>query len=1344
VRLWGETLEDRLAPALGNPVQSFIDPMGNTGDFFGAVVARSGNYVLVGAQGAYRSQGAAVLFDTAGDRLQMYLDPDAVNNDLFGTSVAMSGNKVLVGALGVNTFTGAAYVYDTAGQLQQTFADPNNAPGDSFGTSVAFVGNDVLVGAPGVSGNHGAAYLFDGAGNLLQTFVDPGNKTGSGDFGWSLATWANNVLVGALQDHAGRGAAYLFDTSGNLLQSYSNPGNTVGDGFGISLALSGNLLVVGTNNTGTAYLFDTTGTLLKTFTDPQGTPGDNFGSVVALSDDDILVSAFGFNFNAGAAYLFDTAGNLLQTFSDPGNSTDAHFGDALALTDTDVLLGALGVGGAGAAYDYGLPATVSALAGNNEAATVGTPFGTLAEAQVIDAQGNPVAAATVTFTETNGPNGAGATFTGGARTATATTNKQGLAYAPVLTANHTPGAFTVTAQAGAPGAATSASAVWRLTNLPDSRPPTLGNILETLAEPDGANFDLFGHDVAGSGSEVLAGADVANGTAGAAYLFSAAGSLLRTYTDPARTAGDLFGNAVAIAGNEVLVGAEYSSGLAGAAYLFDSLGNLLQSFTDPNNTAGDDFGGSVALAGNDVLIGAQGVNGQGAAYLYNTAGTLLDTFTDPNNNPGDQFGHAVALSSSNVLIGARQTNLARGAAYLYDTAGKLLQTYTAPASSRADFFGRALALAGSDVLVGAAGINGFSGAVYLFDTAGNLLESYSDPDSALGDQFGTSVAIAGNEVLVSAIGADASQGAAYLYNTAGNLLQTIADPNAVGGDGFGTSVALAGGGIIVGADVNEDQGAVYLYGSPAAVNVLAGDALAAVVGAPFGSRPSVQILDAAGNPVAGANVTFSAGTGLTGAAASFAASSSVSVTTDAQGIAVAPALTADDTAGDFSLTAAVGNEASATFFLTNRAGAPAGIAAIGGAGQNTVIGTAFAVPLAASVTDAYGNPVAGIPVLFAAPASGASAAFAALPMALTNAQGIATAPPLLANHGRGAFSVTATALGVAASTVFPLTNTAIPAAVTVTAGNHQNTTVKTAFAAPLRVRVTDGYGRPIPGISVEFATADAGGAGAAFHGSASVLTNNSGFATAPTLHANTGAGTFTVEAWVHGLSAPAQFTMTNTAGAAANILLRRGTPQSAPSGKAFGSPLQALVTDAYGNPVAGATATFTVVPAGGAGALFAGKVSVTAVSDKAGLINALAPTANSTLGTYLVTAIVNGASTPASFSLTNTALPATIRIGNGNGQSATVNQVFLTDLAVLVRDAAGNPISGAVVTFTVTPATGGAGASFGGSLTATASTSSTGLATAPALKATGTTGSFKVIATVAGLRTQLAFNLTND
>jgi hypothetical protein len=364
-------------------------------------------------------------------------------------------------------------------------------------------------------------------------------------------------------------------------------------------------------------------------------------------------------------------------------------------------------------------------------------------------------------------------------------------------------------------------------------------------------------------------------------------------------------------------------------------------------------------------------------------------------------------------------------------------------------------------------------------------------------------------------------------------------------------------------------------------------------------------------------------------------------------------------------------------------------------------------------------------------------------MVLTDARGIATAPRFTANHSRGNFTVTATALGVASPAVFALTNIAVPAAVTIVSGNNQHASVTSAFATPLAVKVTDAYGQSIAGIAVEFAVANTSGAGAAFGGTTTVATNASGVAAAPALLANTAAGSFTVEAWVTGVSTPVTFTLANTAVAAASITPGRGTPQSAPVGKAYSTTLQALVTDIYGNPVPGATVTFAVVPNGSAGGQFAGRRSVTAITNSVGLATAPVLTANSTVGSFTVTAAVGGVGTTANFALNNTVAPAKIQISAGSPQSMQVNQAYATDLAVVVLDAKGNPIGGVIVTFTVQPSASGSRASFGGSDTATATTTSSGVATAPLLEANGIAGSFTVVALVAGLSTQLTFALTN-
>src|ERR1035441_6723558 len=97
------------------------------------------------------------------------------------------------------------------------------------------------------------------------------------------------------------------------------------------------------------------------------------------------------------------------------------------------------------------------------------------------------------------------------------------------------------------------------------------------------------------------------------------------------------------------------------------------------------------------------------------------------------------------------------------------------------------------------------------------------------------------------------------------------------------------------------------------------------------------------------------------------------------------------------------------------------------------------------------------------------------------------------------------------------------------------------------------------------------------------------------------------------------------------------TPQSVAINTPFATALQATVKDAGGNLVSGATATFTA-PSTGAGGPFAGGVSTaTATTNAQGVATAPVFTANSTAGSYAVTASVAGVTTSASFALTNQA-----------------------------------------------------------------------------------------------------------
>ena len=113
-----------------------------------------------------------------------------------------------------------------------------------------------------------------------------------------------------------------------------------------------------------------------------------------------------------------------------------------------------------------------------------------------------------------------------------------------------------------------------------------------------------------------------------------------------------------------------------------------------------------------------------------------------------------------------------------------------------------------------------------------------------------------------------------------------------------------------------------------------------------------------------------------------------------------------------------------SFALTNTPGAAASVSVVSGSGQTAAVASGFAAPLVAVVKDSFGNPVPGVTVIFAAPASGASATLAGSP-AVTDADGQASVTAT-ANATLGSYTVTASVAGITTGAAFTLTNTAGP------------------------------------------------------------------------------------------------------------------------------------------------------------------------------------------------------------------------------------------------------------------------------------------------------------------------------
>ena len=108
--------------------------------------------------------------------------------------------------------------------------------------------------------------------------------------------------------------------------------------------------------------------------------------------------------------------------------------------------------------------------------------------------------------------------------------------------------------------------------------------------------------------------------------------------------------------------------------------------------------------------------------------------------------------------------------------------------------------------------------------------------------------------------------------------------------------------------------------APASIAATAGGNQSAQVNTAFNTALQATVKDAVGNPVPGVTVTFAApGSGASG---KFGAAASAAATTNAQGVATAPAFTANGTAGSYLATAGVSGVASAaSFALTNTAAA---------------------------------------------------------------------------------------------------------------------------------------------------------------------------------------------------------------------------------------------------------------------------------------------------------------------------------------------------------------------------------------------------------------------------------------
>ena len=320
----------------------------------------------------------------------------------FGAAIAIGDGEIFVGRTGggvagaIYPSPGSIYVFertDDGWEFAYIITGDDVDIGDGFGAALAVDGDRLLVGSPGRDDGRGAAYLFergaDGEWTQTTEFVPP---TG-GDVrltATSVALSGDAVYLGAPSD-AGPGAVLRFPTTGGQATLLPSPDPSAADRFGASLALDGDLLIVGAPGTdgdrGAAYAFPadfpaTGASPTATLALAEGRGGDAFGTSLTATGASVLVGAPGADAGAGAAILFTRTGDDGEwqessrlSFPEEG---PARYGTAVAFDGRSAWVGASALSqGAGGAQVFRVAEATMALESENTIPAPGFTRGAL-------------------------------------------------------------------------------------------------------------------------------------------------------------------------------------------------------------------------------------------------------------------------------------------------------------------------------------------------------------------------------------------------------------------------------------------------------------------------------------------------------------------------------------------------------------------------------------------------------------------------------------------------------------------------------------------------------------------------------------------------------------------------------------------------------------------------------------------------------------------------------------------------------------------------------------------------------------------------------------------------------
>ena len=863
---------------------------------------------------------------------------------------------------GLNNPSGVAV--DSAGNLY--FSDTGNSAIKEWNPTTLAI--STLVGT-GLNNPTGVA--LDAARNVY--FADSGNNTIRE---WIAVSGSVSALwSGGLNDPTGvavdgQGNVYVADTGNSIVKEWNAASQQVAalvstglnNPAGMAVDSQGGIYVADAGNNAIRKLTPAW-LALSTTNITEGSPAGT-GSFTAQ----VLPASVPLTVTSNQSWLTitsTTGGNIAFAFT--ANSTGSNRTGQITVLGVPVNV----------TQNGDVPAVMTNCGGNSQSTPLNQPFAAALQACVTDGGGNPIPGISVTFTVTPASNGASGSFSGSS-SVQVVTNAAGNATAPVLTANNIGGTFTVTAAVNALTVPfTLTNLVYSLADssvLVGSAGGT-GSVLLTAAGPwtVASNASWLQPTISsGSGSALIEFTYAANTSAATQTGTLNISGLIFTVTQTGTSLTPV-GVVTTLISSGLKSPDDVAVDASGNLFIADTGDNEVKEWNASTQAVSILVSGLNAPAGvavdsqDNVYIAdsknneikkwnsATGITILVSSGLSSPSGVAVDSqgnvyFSDSGHNDIKEWVASTGLVSTLVSSGLSTPKGvavdAFGNVYFADSKNNAVKEYVAatksvktlvsglnaPSGVAVDGGGNVfIADTGNSaikewspittqvtVLV-SSGVKSPQGVavdsqdnVYIADTGDSAIKKHIAAYFALGATSRTELATAGSDsVTVQILPANtpvtATSNATWLTisgTTGGSVAFSFtANTSAIGR----TAQITVLGELVLTVMQSGD--------TPTTITKSAGNNQSVVEKGKFATALQVKVTDVAGKAIANAAVTFTTVAGSKGANGTFASSPAMPILTTTGGIATAPALTANGTAGAFTVNATVGGLIT-TFNLT--------------------------------------------------------------------------------------------------------------------------------------------------------------------------------------------------------------------------------------------------------------------------------------------------------------------------------------------------------------------------------------------------------------------------------------------